>query len=404
MINPFKKILAGDVAKPQEAQQAPEYIFNFDLERKKEYLLDLRAILRTPGSRRFLPRLHKLETIVTRNEHRIRIPHDAMPALVRELVSVERRVPQQSPLRELMDAVPGLAASIRVDPTPTSVLMGGHETVPGELNTREMNTAAKRLGEALEKQQPPATSTAPAAKAKPAAPRPSGPTTRPGARPQTQAKPAAAATTQMQAKPTVKPETAPVGKPQDKPAGTPPGKPASAPQVKAVVAPPKPEAKAASEPEEKPAAPAKAPAVEAKKPAETSFGDTTMSSSEQQRFLQDSSSSFEAEVLRTGDLGDSDLAGYFDLCLMSGEYDKIIDTLLPRVGEAPTAWAWIRLLKAAEAVKKLEFEVWCSNFHSWIKRDHPALMPEKKAAKQEDLLFGVRRAGLQDLERQELKQ
>jgi hypothetical protein len=331
-----------------------------------------------------------------------------MPALVRELVSVERRVPQQSPLRELMDAVPGLAASIRVDPTPTSVLMGGHEAIPGELNTREMNTAAKRLGEALEKQQPPATSTAPAIKAKPAVPRSGGPATRPGAKSQT--KPAGAT---EPGKPAVKPEGAPVGKPQDKRASAPLDKPVSAAPGKPASAPPaKPDARAAAIPWEKPATtarpsakpapavPAKAPAAE--KPAETSFGDTAMSSSEQQRFLQDSSSTFEAEVLRTGDLADADLAGYFDLCLMSGEYEKIIDTLLPRVGEAPSAWAWVRLLKAAEAAKKLEFEVWGSNFKSWIKRHHPALLPDKKAAKQEDLLFGVRRAGLQDLERQEL--
>ncbi|MDB5803074.1 MAG: hypothetical protein JWN73_396 [Betaproteobacteria bacterium] len=375
MLTSIKKLIAGDGAKPQEAA-ALEYIFLFDLDRKKEYLLDLRAILRTPGSRRALPRLHKLETIVTRNEHRIRIPHEAMPELVRELVSVERRVPEQSPLRELMNAVPGLAASIRVDPTPTSVLMGKHEEVPGELNTREMNTATKRIGEALAQQQPASSTALPAAQAKPAAQAPTKAAAAPAAKPadQPQAKPAGAAAQ---------------------------GKPASATAAK-------PGPAAANKPAQKPApaAPAKAAAPEPKKPTETSFGDTTMSSSEQQRFLQDSSAQFEAEVLRTGDLADSDLAGYLDLCLMSGENEKVMDTLLPRVGETPSAWAWVRLLKAAEAAKKLEFEVWCSNFHSWIKRDHPALLPDKKAGQesaQEDLLFGVRRAGLQALEQQELK-
>ena len=393
MLTSIKKLLALDGSPKPQDMAAPEYIFLLDLERKKEYLLDLRAILRTPGSRRALPRLHKLETTVTRNDHRIRIPHDVMPALVREMISVERRIPQQSPLRELMNAVPGLVASMRVDPTPTSVLMGGHETLPGELNTREMNAAARGIGAALAQKIP--------AAADPTGSRPVPPSTRttgmlPG-------KPAAG----VPGKAPAKPEAHAPGKPLTKPQAPPPGKPGSPPSGKP--AGPN-QVKTVGKPDSKPSVPAAAPkaappGVKAgtKKPAETIFGNTEMSASEQQRFLQESSAQLQAAVLRTSELADGDLAAYFDLCLMSGEYEKIIDSLLPRVAEAPSAWAWIRLLNAAEAAKKMEFDVWCSNFKSWITREHPALLPDMLAKKTEDLKFGVHRAGLEDLERRELK-
>ncbi|HEY4372317.1 MAG TPA: hypothetical protein VGN52_10355 [Burkholderiales bacterium] len=334
MLSSIKKILTQEIGPRQKPATAPEYIFLLDLERKKEYLLDLRAILRTPGSRRALPRLHRLETTVTRNDQRVRIPHEAMVELVRELVSVERRIPEVSPLRELLEAVPGLAKSIRVDPTPTSVLMGAHEEVPGELNTREMNQAARQLGEALAQPLP---------------------------LPQTEA-----------------------GK--DKPAR------------KRIVAAPA--------GERKDTAGATSPGVmvmETTNPTEPIFGSTVMSAAEQQRFLQESGAQLEAAVLRTTDLADGDLAAYFDLCIMSGEHEKVIDSLLPRVAEHPSAWAWTRLLAAAEAAKKLEFEVWCSNFKAWAARTHPQLLPDMLTQDKGELRFGVRRTALHDLERQELK-
>lgn len=338
MLNSIKKILTQEIGAREKAAVAPEHIFLLDLERKKEYLLDLRAILRTPGARRALPRLHRLETTITRNDQRIRIPHEAMPDLVRELVSVERRIPDNSPLRELLEAVPGLAQSIRVDPTPTSVLMGAHETVPGELNTREMNAAARKIGEAL------------------AQPVPDGePSTKP-----------AAQTTPR--KPIVKPlgDTQKTAQPSST---TPPG----------------------------------VMVMDTANPTAPVFGNTVMGVSEQQRFLQESGAQFEATVLRTADLADGDLAAYFDLCIMSGEHEKVIDSLLPRVAEQPSAWGWSRLLAAAEKAKKMEFDVWCSNFRSWVARAHPELLPDMTGETKEELRFGVRRAGLHDLERKELK-
>jgi hypothetical protein len=89
---------------------------------------------------------------------------------------------------------------------------------------------------------------------------------------------------------------------------------------------------------------------------------------------------------------------------MSGEHEKVIDALLPRVAEEPSAWAWLRLLGAAEAGNKMELELWCANFKTWVTREHPALLPDMLAEDQEDLRFGVRRTGLVALEQHELAQ
>jgi hypothetical protein len=316
MLSALKKLATSEITltrgKPGKKTAAPEYIFLLDIDKKKEYLLDLRTILRTPGARRALPQLHKLETTVTRNEQRIRIPHEVMPELVRELVSVDRRIPAQSPLREVMQAVPGLAKSITVDPTPTSVLMGAHEGNPGELNTREMNAAARQVGQAL-----------------------AGPTP----------KPAQAA-----------PESAPPG----------------------------------------------VLVMDTLNPSTPTFGNSVLNPLEQQRFLEDSKEQMESTVLRTSELADTDMAAYFDLCIMSGEYDKVIDALLARVTEEPSAWAWTRLLAAAEAAKKMELEMWVSTFRAWVSRDHPALLPDMLAEQSEQLRYGVRRSALHELEKQEL--
>src|SRR5579864_2585143 len=147
MLDELKKWFEG--AGPGRSPKAPEHVFLFDKERKRDYLMDLRSILRTPGARRALPMLHVLETTITRNSRRIRIPHKAMLDIVRELALVENRMAPDSPLREVMSAIPGLALSMGVDPMPTSILMGHHERVPGELSTTDVNLAARRLAEAL---------------------------------------------------------------------------------------------------------------------------------------------------------------------------------------------------------------------------------------------------------------
>jgi hypothetical protein len=128
-----------------------------------------------------------------------------------------------------------------------------------------------------------------------------------------------------------------------------------------------------------------------------------MSMLDQQRYLVRSMEQMESRVLSTGELADPDLAAYLDLCHGSGQYRKVVDTLLERIGAKPTAWAWTRLLAAAQASQQLEFEVWCSNFISWVSREHPGLLPDKGGRHKEELRFGVRLAGLQELERRELQ-
>jgi hypothetical protein len=192
--------------------------------------------------------------------------------------------------------------------------MGGHEETPGELNTREMNAAARGVGQAL-----------------------AGPTPKP-----------------------------------------PPTTTVSAPPGVLV--------------------------MDTLNPSTPIFSNSILNPAEQLRFLERSRDQMESTVLRTSELADADMAAYFDLCLMSGEHEKVIDALLPRVAEEPSAWAWLRLLGAAEAGNKMELELWCANFKTWVTRDHPALLPDMLAEDQEDLRFGVRRAGLQALEQRELAQ
>jgi len=254
-------------------------------------------------------------------------------------VSVENRISENSPLREVLNAAPGLARSIRVEPVPTSILMGKHEQLPGELSTTEMNMAARRVGEAL------------------AGPMPDVPTTRPGRR----AHPGSAA---------------PAPSTQESGQGSTPG----------ILVVDTAAQKAAG--------------------AATVMGLSStqnMSMLDQQRFLERSMEQMESHVLSTGELADADLAAYLDLCLNGGQYKKVIDTLIDRVGHTPSAWAWVRLLAAAQAAGQIEFEVWCSNFIAWVTREHPELLPDRRAPQKDGLHFGVRLAALQDLERRELQ-
>jgi hypothetical protein len=313
MFKALKKMVAG-VRRPTRPRREPEHIFMFDAERKRDYLMDLRGILRTPGARRALPTLHKLEATVTRNEHRIRIPHGAMLEVIRELALVENRLAPDSPLREVMNAIPGLALSMGVDPMPSSILMGQHELLPGELSTTDMNMAARRIGEALAA-HPVADATGPERKSVPA-------------------------------------EW----------------------MVNSILA------------------------TGSGTPPPSQF----MSHAERQRFLERSKEEIRSTVLRTGELTGADLAAYFDLCRMSGEYTKVIDALLPRVEELPTIWAWVRLLEAGHAASHPDFDTWCANFRAWVETAHPELLPDMLGGEQVKLKFGVRRALLEQLERDEL--
>jgi hypothetical protein len=256
--------------------------------------MDLRGILRTPGARRALPTLHKLEATVTRNETRIRIPHAAMLEIIRELALVEGRIPPDSPLREVMNSVPGLALSMGVDPMPTSILMGRREHVPGELSTTEMNEAARQIGAVL-----------------------AGPID--------------------------------VGSSLDAPT----------------------------------------------RPSE-------FTEQERKRELAGSVRELEPDVLQASAMLGNELAAFCDLLRASGAHGEIVAALAPQVEEAPAAWAWVRLLEAAQALAHPRLAQWNSAFQTWVTREHAELLPDLLAADSQELKFGMRRAGLDALELREL--
>jgi hypothetical protein len=288
----FKKLV--DSSRLKRSRKAVEHIFMFDPERKRDYLMDLRGILRTPGARRALPTLHKLEATVTRNETRIRIPHEAMLEIIRELALVESRIPPDSPLREVMNSVPGLALSMGVDPMPTSILMGRREHVPGELSTTEMNEAARQIGAVL------------------AAP-------------------------------------IEVGSSLDAPT----------------------------------------------RPSE-------FTEQERRRELAGSVKDLEPDVLQASAMLGNELAAFCDLLQASGAHGEIVAALAPQVEEAPAAWAWVRLLAAAEALGHPRADEWNAAFQTWVTLEHADLLPDLLAADTPELKFGVRRAELEALELREL--
>lgn len=292
MFDAFKKLVAS--GRLTRSRKAVEHIFMFDPERKRDYLMDLRGILRTPGARRALPTLHKLEATVTRNEARIRIPHAAMLEIIRELALVEGRIPPDSPLREVMNSVPGLALSMGVDPMPTSILMGRREQLPGELSTTEMNEAARQIGAVLAGQ------------------------------------------------------------------------------------------------------------IEAGSGLNAPTQPSIFTEQERKRELEGSVKQLEADVLQASALMSNDLAAFCDLLRMSGAHGEIIAALAPQVEQAPAAWAWVRLLEAAQALAHPRLAAWHSAFQTWVTREHAELLPDLLASDSQELKFGVRRAGLEALESREL--
>ncbi len=98
----------------RNATPAPsiECVFSLDAKKRKLYLLDLATILRLPDARIALPDICHLEQTVRRNRTRIRIPHEAMLRLVRELLTVRHRIPAGSPLHDIMKAIPGLVHGV----------------------------------------------------------------------------------------------------------------------------------------------------------------------------------------------------------------------------------------------------------------------------------------------------
>jgi hypothetical protein len=120
MLSALKKLVG---ASPK--RESPiECVFSLSPKKRKLYLLDLKTLLRTPDARLALPNVINLESTLMRNHERIRIPYPAMLALVRELLSVRHRIPKQSPLVEIMSAVPGLVNTAMTMPASSLMVAG----------------------------------------------------------------------------------------------------------------------------------------------------------------------------------------------------------------------------------------------------------------------------------------
>jgi hypothetical protein len=175
MLSALKKL----VGTPPKQEAPVECVFSLSPNKRKLYLLDLKAILRTTDARLALPNVVNLEFTLMRNHERIRIPYPAMLALVRELLSVRHRIPKQSPLVDIMSAIPGLvntamtlpAAQLPVSGPDAAIRVGGiprDEQEAEVARIRDMIAERRRSKEAKRRPAPSRT-VAPAAIAPPGA-------------------------------------------------------------------------------------------------------------------------------------------------------------------------------------------------------------------------------------------
>jgi len=233
-----------------------ECIFSLDQEKKRLYLLDLRSVLRTNNARRALPNLDRLEITISRCTTRVRIPHSAMRILIKEIMSVEKRLLPASPIFEIVDAIPG-SRGIAADPVPTSIINGtrAFEVIAPPTTPEEIEMAAADIRSIIQNTN-----------------------------------------------------------------------------IRSV--------------------------------------DKALAAHNRQM----------SGPMTTTRLPDHDLAGYIDLCQISGEHGKVINILSERVKETPAAWIWIRLLSSLEAVQSPLLESWRHAFMEWASKTHPDLIPDMLAA------------------------
>jgi len=311
----------------QESAERPiECVFSLNPQRRKLYLLDLKAILRLPDARLALPNVANLEVTIKRNHERIRIPYDAMLPLVRELLSVRHRVPSRSPLVEIMTAVPGLVNTIFTGPVPTSALLEGKDIgirLP-PIPQAEQEAEVARIRALIANKKP---------------------------------------------------------APQMRPAG-----------------------EVAMEPVE-PCAPQMPQGTTGLSPrtfAGNMQNSKTMTAADQRRYLENSADLIESVAMSTHELSDEDMSGYIDLCILNGDNDRVVSMLVDRVADQPRAWAWMRLLELAEAMRDPRFTQLHAAFLDWAKEHHPELIPESPAAAAGELFYGVRKEALRAVEDREI--
>jgi len=327
----------------QARGQPPEFVYSLTPETRSAILLDLRYVLRDTARARELPLLLMLVQTVERNNSRIRFPAAVLAKLAREIENIRDKLPAQSPLATLAD--------------------GAREHLGGATSANPGLMAHSIPGGGMA--------------ARGDAPRANPPGKAPAARAPSEA--AAAAMANLSARVAQARAhsnginsgfsgTLPKAIPADQLAaqGTPaqPGKPAGA-------------------------APASAAAPE-----------KNLSAVEQAQQLRSAASKVEVNYVTTVELGDGALAGYLSYCLSLGEYDKIIDTLIPRVESLPRVWAWNLLVTAMRLSSHADFSATAARYHAWLETAHPEAIAEPGAEDQRK--FSMEK--IAELERRELGQ
>jgi hypothetical protein len=135
--------------------------------------------------------------------------------------------------------------------------------------------------------------------------------------------------------------------------------------------------------------------------ADNMLNSKSMTAVDQRRYLENSADLIESVALSTHELSDEDMSGYIDLCILNGDHDRVVSMLVERVADQPRAWAWMRLLELAEAMRDPRFAQLRTAFLEWAQENHPELIPESPAAAG-DLFYGVRKEALRAVEDREM--
>jgi hypothetical protein len=323
----------------QARGQPPEFVYSLTPQTRSAILLDLRYVLRDTTRARELPLLLMLVQTVERNNSRIRFPAAVLAKLAREVEKIRDKLPAQSPLITLADGAREHLGAAAVD---NPGLMA-HSIPGGGVATR---------------------SDAPRA----------APAKAPGARPPSDA--AAAAMANLSAR---------VAQARAHSNGVNSGFHSSLPK-------PVPASELAAQGTAAPAPAAPAPAAPA--------SEKQLSAVEQAQQLRSAASKVEVNYVTTVELGDGALAGYLTYCLSLGEYDKIIETLLPRVESQPRVWAWNLLVTSMRLSKHADFAATAARYHAWLEAAHPEAIAEPGAEDQRK--FSMEK--IAELERRELGQ
>ena len=105
-----------------------------------------------------------------------------------------------------------------------------------------------------------------------------------------------------------------------------------------------------------------------------------LSAGEVMQTLKSAAAKVEVSYITTLELGDANLAGYLNYCLSLGEYDKIIETLVPRAASSPRAWVWSLLVTAMRLADHPDFAATVGRYHAWLEATHPETVLDLSAS------------------------